>query len=168
MYIVLYMSRMSVKTIDAALEICENSDWTVSNLRLQKILYICHKVFMGRNNREPLIRSRFEAWDYGPVLPMLYHQFKFFGSRPIRDAYFWADQARLIPESKKDEKKMIEVACSKLISYTSSQLVTMTHASYGAWQKCYVADGIDNIIPNEMIYKEYEYEKYRRRKRQER
>ena len=35
------MSCMTVKTIDAAFAVCKNNEWFVSNLRLQKILYIC-------------------------------------------------------------------------------------------------------------------------------
>ena len=33
--------------------------------------------------KRPLIRDRIEAWKHGPVIPVLYHELKIWGSEPI-------------------------------------------------------------------------------------
>jgi uncharacterized phage-associated protein len=54
----------------------------VTNMALNKILYFSHGWHLAVHEA-PLITVAFEAWDYGPVLPLLYHQFKGFGDREI-------------------------------------------------------------------------------------
>jgi uncharacterized phage-associated protein len=57
------------------LDFCEQRGRTVTNLALQKIVYFCHVwslIVLGR----PLVRHKFEAWEFGPVLPYLYREFK--------------------------------------------------------------------------------------------
>jgi len=79
---------MAISALQAARKICELSKWTVTNLKLQKILYIAHMVYMGRN-KKPLIFEQFEAWDYGPVVNSLYHYVKIFGDQPIKKSIFY-------------------------------------------------------------------------------
>lgn len=54
----------------------------VTNMALNKILYFSHGWSLADRNA-PLVSLTFEAWDYGPVLPLLYHQFKRFGDAAI-------------------------------------------------------------------------------------
>lgn len=54
----------------------------VSNLALQKLLYFAHGVMLTRHN-QPLVDGYFEAWEYGPVHPLLYAAFKNAGRSPI-------------------------------------------------------------------------------------
>ncbi|MCH9780371.1 MAG: SocA family protein [Alphaproteobacteria bacterium] len=62
-------------------------DWKVTNLRLQKMLYLGHMWYWGRHDA-PLVEDNFEAWDYGPVLPELYHKLKIYGASIIREEVF--------------------------------------------------------------------------------
>ena len=55
----------------------------VNALKLQKLVYIAHGWYLG-NFGEPLIEEEVEAWDYGPVIPELYHRVKKYGAEPIR------------------------------------------------------------------------------------
>lgn len=59
---------MTITPFEAAKKICELSNWTLCNLKLQKLLYLCQLVHLGRHSI-PLMDEIFEAWDYGPVLP---------------------------------------------------------------------------------------------------
>ncbi|WP_315764025.1 MULTISPECIES: Panacea domain-containing protein [unclassified Bradyrhizobium] len=65
------------------LDRCAERKAEVSNLSLQKIVYFCH-VWSLIELKSPLIAHRFEAWEYGPVLPYLYREFKSFDRSPIR------------------------------------------------------------------------------------
>lgn len=64
------------------LDYCDSRGRRVTNLALLKIVYFCHVwslVALGR----PLVRHKFEAWEFGPVLPYLYRSFKNFDRLPI-------------------------------------------------------------------------------------
>lgn len=54
-------------------------------MQIQKLVYIAHGWSLVIL-KKPLIKDRIEAWDYGPVIPSLYHEFKKFGSGPIKEA----------------------------------------------------------------------------------
>ena len=73
-------------TFRAAKTICELSGWRISNLPLQKMLYLSHMFHWGRV-KQPLIDGRFEAWNLGPVQPDLYHKVKPYGAAPIPDIF---------------------------------------------------------------------------------
>src|SRR3954454_7540659 len=64
------------------LDYCDSRDRPVTNLSLQKIVYFCH-VWSLINLGRPLIRHKFEAWEFGPVLPYLYREFKNHDRSPI-------------------------------------------------------------------------------------
>mgnify|MGYP006283548483 CR=1 FL=1 len=76
---------MTVSVLSAAKRLAARSGWTLSNLELQKILYLAHMVHLGRTDGAPLVHGLFEAWDYGPVHPDLYHRVKIFGSSPVKN-----------------------------------------------------------------------------------
>jgi len=62
----------------------------ISPLKLQKLLYFANGWHLALR-REPLINERIEAWEYGPVIADIYHQFKEFGSRQITDFAHYID-----------------------------------------------------------------------------
>lgn len=60
----------------------EGSGDSLSNLKLQKLLYYAQGLYLGMQD-QPLFREPIEAWDHGPVVPALYREFKHRGNRPI-------------------------------------------------------------------------------------
>jgi len=48
---------------------------TISNLKLQKLVYYAQGFALALFDK-PLFSSRIEAWDHGPVIPDLYHEYK--------------------------------------------------------------------------------------------
>lgn len=54
----------------------------VTPLKLQKMLFFIHADYLCRFG-DPLINEEFEAWNYGPVIPSVYAQFKEFSREPI-------------------------------------------------------------------------------------
>jgi uncharacterized phage-associated protein len=143
---------MTISTFQAAKKICEISNWSVTNLQLQKILYIAHMIYMGRNNQKPLIYELFEAWDYGPILSSLYHRVKIFGEQPIKNIFL--DISDL--DDTTEEAKLLKEACDKLLREPPSKLVAFTHQPNGAWASHYCSGAKGCIIPNEDIFREYE------------
>lgn len=72
-----------VRTVaNAILDISDLNGLEVSNMSLNKLAFFSHGWFLALYD-QPLVGSSFEAWQYGPVHPTLYHQFKCFGNRRI-------------------------------------------------------------------------------------
>src|SRR4051812_38412301 len=67
------------------LDLAEMDNEKIQPLKMQKLVYFAHgwyMAFMG-DPIKPLLDEYVEAWQYGPVIPDLYHAFKSFGSNPI-------------------------------------------------------------------------------------
>jgi uncharacterized phage-associated protein len=140
---------MPIPAYSAARYVCASGDWGVTNLALQKILYLAHMVHLGRTGQR-LIDGEFEAWDYGPVNPDLYRAVRIFGDKPIQNVFFGAPRIFGSPE-----EETLRDACEHLLKKSPSELVAMTHRQNGAWAKNYVP-GIRSVaIPDADIIAEY-------------
>lgn len=140
---------MAVSALSAAKRVCELSGWQLSNLSLQKILYIAHLIYLGRRN-EPLFDETFQAWNYGPVLPSVYHKAKIFGSDPVRNVFHSVPNLEEGPEA-----DVLAETVEKLSNKSPSQLVAITHWDKGAWAKHYMP-GMNMVIPNDDVLREYQ------------
>ena len=142
---------MSLSSIEAAKLLCELSGWSLTHLKLQKLLYLAHMVYLGRNN-EPLINEEyFEAWTYGPVLPSLYKKLNFFGNNPISNIFYNATHL----DEKREESILLKEIHDFFGNKEGWELVGLTHHPKGAWAKNYVP--YRNItISNDDILKEYQ------------
>jgi uncharacterized phage-associated protein len=131
--------------------ICEKGDWKVTNLQLQKLLYVAQMVHLGRHEGAELFVGRFEAWDYGPVEPSVYRRVRMFGAKPVQDVFYDAGHFQI----NDPRRALLEEVCSELLQKKPGELVDLTHWSEGAWAKHYVP-GIKFIeIPNKDILEEY-------------
>lgn len=142
---------MAVSILSAARQVGKRSGWTLSNLELQKILYLAHMFYLGRTNGAPLVTGNFEAWDYGPVHPNLYHRAKIFGADPVQDIFLDIQE----PQQGTEERKILDEAHDSLAHLGPGQLVTATHRKRGAWEMAYLPGVLHCIIPNEDILREY-------------
>lgn len=142
---------MSVNSKSAAKWLCEASGWKITNLALQKLLYLSHMYHMGRiPGNPPLVDEEFEAWDYGPVLPRVYHTVKGFGSGPIGNVF--NSVGDIDDEEAIASLQEVYVA---LKDTTAGRLVSMTHRDNGAWSRTYDRNARRNKIPNELILEEF-------------
>lgn len=147
---------MPVSAKSAAAYLSKKSDWKLSNLELQKILYMAAMNYAGQTGMA-LVSDDFEAWDYGPVLPRLYHDLKIFGSSPVGNVYWGAESILGRPEA-----QIIERAFESLKGQTPGQLVENTHWYKGAWAKNYVTGARGKKIPLSDMIAEYQARKSRR------
>jgi uncharacterized phage-associated protein len=139
---------MPLPVLTAAKLLCERSGWTLTNLQLQKIMYLAQMFHLGQKNSR-LVNGDFEAWDYGPVLPTVYSQAKIYGGGPIREIYgsgaiFDTERSRLLSD-----------AYDQLGNLSAGRLVSITHWKEGAWAQYYQPNVRGIKIPDEAIINEY-------------
>ena len=123
---------------------CKQKKWPISNLKLQKILYFVQAQFLVARG-EPCFYNGIEAWDFGPVVPEVYHEYKIFGSSNIiqpNNKIF----SRNISE---DDRNLIEIVVSECNDFSASQLIEITH-NQSPWVEAY-QEHMNNIITNEAI-----------------
>lgn len=127
------------------LDACSEQHVAVSNLALQKLVYFCH-VWTLIEHGKPLIKHRFEAWEYGPVLPYLYREFKAHDRFPIKGRATKIDPANgtqvVVPY---DFDGNIAATLKKVVSFygrlSPGDLVSLTHARGGPWYKVWNHSG---------------------------
>ena len=154
---------MGIPSIQAGGVLCELSGWTISNLKLQKLLYVAHMFHLGEEGGE-LINENFEAWMYGPVEPKLYRHCRGFGASKILNIFPWD-----IEFSKNSSYyRILKDTYEALKDTSGGRLVSFTHWEEGAWYEIYygsdkniLTDNIitkslfKKIIPNKLIREEY-------------
>lgn len=100
---------------------CNQLGKTISNLKLQKILYFVQAEFLVSQD-QPCFHEQIEAWDFGPVIPDVYHRYKVYGSASIprvRDDNY-------CPFDKKD-RGLADGIIDECAKYSASTLVEITH-----------------------------------------
>ncbi|MHB1664947.1 MAG: Panacea domain-containing protein [bacterium] len=60
----------------------EEAGDTISNLKIQKLVYYAQGFYLALYGK-PLFNEKIEAWMHGPVVPVLYDEFKNYGSSSI-------------------------------------------------------------------------------------
>jgi len=130
------------------LDYCEGEGREVTNLALQKLIYFCHVwslIGFGR----PLISHQFEAWEFGPVIPYLYREFKQFDRSGITGR---ATRINVNNGSKEVVRYLFDDETLQLLRDTlgfysrirASDLVGLSHVEGGPWHKVWYHQGIIN------------------------
>jgi uncharacterized phage-associated protein len=143
-----------LNSFEAAKVMCQLSEWKITNLELQKLLYISHLVLLGAYGKK-LVNENFQAWNLGPVLPSVYHWLKVFGISPIRDMF-----GKYNTSKDSAEFKIMEEVYDALREMKAYDLIGLTHKEKGGWAKNF-EPGLNALIPDNDIINEYKayYEK---------
>lgn len=120
-------------------------DYGVSNLKLQKLLYLVQAYFL-LNSNDVCFEEEIQAWDFGPVVPEAYHEFKRFGSGDIppvityyemkdgfSSLYQYEFNEGVIPES---DRNLIAQVIDNFKDYSATDLVRLTHHQ-DPWRNAY-------------------------------
>lgn len=115
----------------------------ISNLKLQKILYFAQAYYLAKIGK-PLFKEKIEAWDLGPVIQVIYNEYKNLKSSPIISE---EDESSLAEEDKEMLKKVWDI----FGGYSASRLVDISHA-HSPWKEANAS--ADKTISTKAI-KEY-------------
>lgn len=115
---------------------------TVSNLRLQKLLYFIQCVFFAVQNKA-CFSDELEAWAYGPVVPEVYRKYKVYGSTFIPETV--NNKSAFLSQDISLINNMLDACASR----STSGLVEISHKQ-APWKNVYI-EGMNNIITKASI-----------------
>ena len=114
---------MAYKALDIANKIISKTDLehgdTISNLKLQKMLYYqqgFHLAYFGT----PLFDEDIVAWQYGPVVPSVYKEYKSFESNSISTS----EEGISLSD---DEEELFNNVYEEYNQFSAVALLKMTH-----------------------------------------
>lgn len=115
-----------------------NEHIDITPMKLQKLVYLTCSEYAKLTDRA-LIDEDFAVWQYGPVLPSVYHEFKSYGAAPIRQYAKDAEgRAQAINEdSMPSLKKAIEAIWSRYKNFSGAELSRITHQNGSGWSHAY-------------------------------
>ena len=130
------------------------SDDSMDNLKINKMLYYAQGFSLAKLGKN-LFDEDFQAWDYGPVIPEVYHAFKCCGRKSIDEPTDEFDEDEL----GNDEFNLLIDVFSAYGKYTGWALKEMTHIKGGPWEKVYEpgknrvisADSMRSYFENEQL-----------------
>ena len=114
-------------------------NYGISNLKLQKLLYFVQAYFVSfTSKKEPCFKDKIEAWDFGPVVPVAYHEYKRYGNTDIPYVSHYIEynftnflQSKVIPFTdtviSDEDKKIIDDLIDNFSEYSTTSLVRITH-----------------------------------------
>lgn len=141
----------------------------LSNLSLQKVLYFAHGLYLTRHGK-PLIQGYFEAWEHGPVHPLVYQSFKKFGAGVIQDLADRLDlkarkKVAIEAPSREDIRFFLRGVSRTYGRMSPGQLVNWSHRKNAPW-RAVVGDGSDERsryglrIDNAVILDRFRFHKF--------
>ena len=139
-----------MSVLRAARTLGRASGWTLSNLAMQKTLYIAQMIHLAGNGL-PLFAEPFEAWDFGPAVHTLHRAAKRFGRSPVQDVFNAPEL-----EASSTEAIAIKEAWEMARLMSPGQLINYTHRPGGAWEQVYQEEALRVVIPNELIRREWD------------
>ncbi len=145
------------------LEVCRHvinysneQDYGISNLKLQKVLYLIQAYFLiDKTKNASCFDDKIEAWDFGPVIPCAYNEYKQYanGDIPTIESYYLFDTDNIWNMKRvkynddvilDEDKKRIDRVIDSFSEYTATDLVSLTHKQ-SPWINFYVPNQNNEI-----------------------
>lgn len=145
-------SGVSAKAIaNRFIEIAENASCYITNMQLQKLVYIANGFHLGFT-KKPLTYNNIHAWQFGPVIPKLYKALQKFGNGKVSGRLETDDT---IPEGS-FASRIIQEVWESYGNMSGAKLSDLTHLSGSPWHKTWERDkNRFGVIPVEIIAEYY-------------
>ncbi len=96
----------------------------ITNLKMQKLLYFAQAWYLVNFKDRILFDDEIEAWDWGPVIPSVYHYFKDYRHTAID---YNDKSGSILKKVKGEEKEYLDEFYTKYINFSAHDLVNMSH-----------------------------------------
>ncbi|HAS8556441.1 TPA: DUF4065 domain-containing protein [Vibrio vulnificus] len=110
------------------LKVAKEKNIPLSNLQLQKLVYIANGYMLGWKNKSLCIQPM-EAWEYGPVIGDVYHVFKHNGKENIPVNTDMVTEL----DGDKDAEYIISGVIQHYGAKSAQELVSLTHQKDTPW-----------------------------------
>ncbi len=141
------MAYGSLAVANYFLKLAWEEDANISPMKIQKLVYFAHGWYLAIAGK-PLIAETVKVWDYGPVVPELYQEFKKYGNQRIEHfAKSWDDQVYMIPGT--EDVQIIHRVWDTHKELTAFQLSDRTHYEDSPWYKARLEG--EKILTNDDI-----------------
>lgn len=138
----------------------KNTKYSISNMKLQKLLYFVQAYFLVEKNK-PCFKESIKAWQYGPVVPSVYHEFKNYGNlsipevdsylQPNPDALLGLERVKYKSQISDADKHSIDKVVDIFKDSSAIGLMEVTH-NQKPWKDAYDKKSeTDGTITNEAI-----------------
>lgn len=145
------------------LDYAEPRGLSITVMTLLKLIYFAHGWVLSKHQK-PLIKNNFEAWQYGPVIRIVYDEFKSFKSNPITaraTKFNPSEQIRYIAEYNipPEEAEIINFVVEWYGRLHAYDLSNITHQEGSSWDKIWnkprggVTPGM--VISNNLIAEDF-------------
>ncbi|TCD53845.1 DUF4065 domain-containing protein [Alloscardovia theropitheci] len=109
-------------------------DVSLTNLTLNKLVYFAQVEALRRDPHSALFTDEIQAWNYGPVEPVVYDTFKKYGSSriftvPVHESSYEATAVNIV-----------DTVMDKYGWMTAFDLVNYSHRAGSAWSKVYTGE----------------------------
>ena len=149
------MSYSAIQVANTFLDLAKSEKETLSVMKLLKLVYLAHGWNLAITD-SPLINEPVEAWQYGPVVSSIYHEFKCYGNEPITDkAISWSSFNESVPKES-FEYSVVEKVWNVYKQFTGIQLSNKTHEPNTPWSETWSREtprGTD--ISNDVIKRHF-------------
>ncbi|MDV7506139.1 DUF4065 domain-containing protein [Acinetobacter baumannii] len=147
------MAHTALQVADKFIRLGLSNDKKFTQMQLLKLVYIAHGWTLATTG-QPLIHNQVEAWQYGPVIPDLYHELKYNGAKPIVRPIL-SEETSFSPY----EDQVIDFTFKNYGNFTAFQLSDITHAPNTPWSQTF---GQKDCISNSVIASHYKelFQKY--------
>lgn len=125
----------------------------MTNMRINKLMYFAQGWSLARYNK-PLFKAEIQAWDYGPVVPPIYHRLKTSGRDKIKGVMDEDYADHFTPE---ESQLLMDIQRTYNV-YSTNGLVILTHKKGTPWSDAY-AKGKGTAIPLEAMKTYFKKEK---------
>ena len=142
----LSMAYKSQAIANLLIDVAKKHGQTLDQMKLQKLVYISHGWNLAISG-SPLINDQIQAWQYGPVIPVLYDEFKNCGRSPIMDyaTDIEIDSSTLsvllkpifIKKNDSHTRDLIQKIWEVYGDLTGPQLSNLTHMPETPWDEVY-------------------------------
>lgn len=116
----------------------------ITNLSLNKLVYFAHGIYFSTFSKR-LVKNAFEAWQYGPVVQVIYDAFKTYENQPIRTrarrfnpiehAYEEFSERLAQPDA-----LIVDGVFDMFSSMSAGQLVALSHEKGSPWADLWESD----------------------------
>ena len=145
------------------LDLAKRDGKLVDPMKLQKLVYFAHGWNLAISGK-PLLADTVEAWQFGPVIPDLYHEFKHFGRNPVTD---WASTLTSsgksisitfdsVPESDANVRALLDRVWQVYGNLSGIELSNRTHDEGSPWDLTWQrAGGRKNVDIEDAMIRDY-------------